>query len=199
MRRIEPTFDAPPAADAPDQDTFADEETGDENSPAFALGVSRIIDWKQLVMVPIQLGLMAVVLPLLVSVVIGGGFIAASLMVVLILAIPISIVVTAMGIVLDGESSTLTYPVYVIRRSLPLDAIRAANCQNVTQRTETGSYARMVGESGGRRIIYNKSYHVNLSGSFESRRLIFTSKYKRDQFLTYLRDYAPDCRITRWS
>lgn len=203
VKRVEPAFAASPTAYSPDratldEDPFADEEEIDEHPPGFALGVSRIRDWQQLIAVPVQLLTVALVLPVLVVAVIGGGFIAASSMVFFMAAIPVSIIVTVMGIVFDGASSTLTYPVYVIRRSIPLDAIRAANCQNVTHRTDSDSYSRLVGE-GGRRVAYTRSYHVNLSGSFESRRLKFASKYKRDQFLTYLRDYVPACRITRWS
>ena len=115
-----------------------------------------------------------------------------------IIAIPTSIVVSLMGTVFDPAKNSLTYPVYVFRRSIPLNGIRSANCQNYTHKTES-NYAKLADARSKATVLYSKSYAVNLSGDFESRRLVFNSKYKRDQFLSYLRDYAPRCRITRWS
>jgi hypothetical protein len=42
----------------------------------------------------------------------------------------------------------------------------------------------------------SKRYIVNVSGEFGARRIILHSKYKRDQFLSLLRAFAPQCRIT---
>lgn len=158
---------------------------------------ARIIDWRALVVAPIAIAIVG-----LIAVVIAAEmriqWLGLTVLIFAVIAPPLNLVVNALGVVLDPNANTLTYPVYLFRRHIPLNGIRAANCQNVTQKFDSSSYERMAGGKGGK-IHYSKSYHVNLSGDFESRRLIFTSKYKRDQFLTYLRDYVPSCRITRWS
>ncbi|MGY2811977.1 hypothetical protein ACVIHF_008707 [Bradyrhizobium sp. USDA 4506] len=41
-----------------------------------------------------------------------------------------------------------------------------------------------------------KRYFVNLSGNFGSRRIVFHTKNKRDQFLSLIRSFAPQVRIT---
>lgn len=104
------------------------------------------------------------------------------------------------GTVFDGPRNTLSYPVHVFRRSVPLSEIRDANAQTITkpafQITNTIIGFISIGQIKG--LGNTKRYLVNLSGEFGARRIAFHTKYKRDQFLSLLRTYAPDCRITRW-
>ena len=176
----------------------AQDEDGFEESPGVAGSPRRIVDWKQLLLLPVQLAFLGVIVVMIVGYGMKLPTFAVILAILFVAAVPVAFVVNAKGVLLDPAADALSYPVYVFRRRIPLSAIRAANCENVTHRSDTSMYARLVGEKGGRAQT-SKTYHVNLSGDFESRRLVFTSKYKRDQFLAYLRDFVPRCRITRWS
>lgn len=105
-----------------------------------------------------------------------------------------------MGTVFDGSKDTLSYPMYVLRRSIRLSEIRDANVQTITkpalQMTNTIIGLISVGQIKG--LGNTRRLFVNLSGGFGARRIAFHTKYKRDQFLSLLRAHAPDCRITRW-
>ena len=113
---------------------------------------------------------------------------------------PLAVWAQLMGTVFDGPRDTLSYPMYVLRRRVRLSQIRDANAQTITkpafQMTNTIIGLISVGQIRG--LGNTKRYFVNLSGDFGARRIVFHTKYKRDQFLSLLRAYAPDCRITRW-
>lgn len=175
--------------DAPDFDSNSTHETPEQKR--------RVIDWKQPLFYPIQTAFLGVVCSLIVGAGMHYPTLAAFIMVGFLIAVPTTLAVSLMGVVFDPQKGSLTYPVYIFRRSVPLSAIKAANCQNVTTKSNTSQYAATVGEKG--RTYFSKAYHVNLSGDFEARRLIFHSKYKRDQFLACLREFVPSCRVTRWS
>jgi hypothetical protein len=101
------------------------------------------------------------------------------------------------GYVFDPARDALYYPMRILRRSLRLSQVTDANCQTVTKRIR--SDPRSFGEIGSIKTRIVTRYNANLSGEFGSRRVIFYSRYKRDQFISLLREYAPHVRITRWS
>ena len=104
------------------------------------------------------------------------------------------------GAYFNGPNKLLSYPLTVFRREVRISDIRDANCQTITKpafhisNTIIGIVS--VGQIKGLGIT--KRYIVNMSGEFGSRRVIFHTKYKRDQFLSLLRSFAPHVRITRW-
>lgn len=124
----------------------------------------------------------------------------ASLLVAYLVLGPLAVWAQLMGTVFDGPRDTLSYPTYILRRRVRLSRIRDANAQTVTkpalQITNTVIGLISVGRIKG--LGNTKRYFVNLSGKFGARRIAFHTKYKRDQFLSLLHAYAPDCRITRW-
>jgi hypothetical protein len=182
-RTYEATFD--------DEQDDEGSETDGEVPPRF-----RMVDWK-------QTAYMTVWTPILLL--IGSAFatqFAPALSGIMIVAAPISIPVLLFvhlsGYLFDASQNRLSYPMYVFRRSVSLSQVDDANCQTTFQRIRTDT--RDFGEAGGQ--VKERSvrrYHANLSGDFGARRVVFFSKYKRDQFLSLLRRYAPRARITRWS
>ena len=101
-----------------------------------------------------------------------------------------------MGTYFNLAYDRISYPYYAWRLRLPLSGIHDANAQTINKRGVD------VLASLGEKNVKHKTvhhYHVNLSGDFGARRLMFRSKYKRDQFLSILRSIRPDVRITRWS
>lgn len=166
----------------------------------------RVIDWKRLVLEPVAIPTIVII------VIIGLHFLklpepvlnsmVITVVLVGLVALPANIWVNLLGVHLDQAANTLSYPVYLLRLKIPLAAIRAANCETVTKRKRVDNSMARVMDTGIRyrqRTIFKKRFWVNLSGDFESRRIRFYSQYKRDQFLTYLRDCVPGCRITRWT
>jgi hypothetical protein len=90
----------------------------------------------------------------------------------------------------------LSYPYFAWRLGLPLSGIHDANAQTINKRGV--DVLASLGEKNPKyKTVHH--YHVNLSGDFGARRLMFRSKFKRDQFLSILRTIRPDVRITRWS
>lgn len=103
------------------------------------------------------------------------------------------------GLYFDRATDKLSYPMLFFRRSIPLSKIDDANCQTITGENDPISFAiKFIGHTP-RESSPSKRYIVNVSGEFGARRVIFHSKYKRDQFLSLLRSFAPQVRITRWS
>ncbi|MCC8971208.1 hypothetical protein [Bradyrhizobium brasilense] len=90
----------------------------------------------------------------------------------------------------------LSYPYYFLRRTVRLSEISDANCQTYSKQVADLLSSILL---GGNRRKTSKHYVVNLSGDFGARRIVFRSKYKRDQFLSLIRAFAPQVRITRWS
>jgi hypothetical protein len=125
----------------------------------------------------------------------------AVLLVAYVILGPLAVWAQLMGTVFDGRADRLSYPTYVLRRRLRLSELRDANVQTTTkpafQMTNAIIGLISVGQIKG--LGNTKRYFVNLSGDFGARRIAFHTKYKRDQFLSLLRAYAPDCRITRWT
>lgn len=102
-----------------------------------------------------------------------------------------------LGIYFDQAADKLSYPMLFFRRSIHLSQIADANCQTKVGEDDPFSFViRLLGHTPTDKS-QSKRYIVNLSGDFGARRVIFHGKYKRDQFLSLLRRYAPQCRITR--
>jgi hypothetical protein len=88
---------------------------------------------------------------------------------------------------------------FCFRRSISLSKIDDANCQIKMGTDDALSFAiKPLGHTPTDKSE-SKRYVVNMSGEFSAMRVIFHSKYKRDQFLSLLRSFAPQVRITRWS
>jgi hypothetical protein len=81
-------------------------------------------------------------------------------------------------------------------KGLPLSGIHDANAQTINKRGV--DVLASLGEKNPKHKTVHH-YNVNLSGDFGARRLMFRSKFKRDQFLSILRALRPSVRITRWS
>lgn len=113
---------------------------------------------------------------------------------------PLAFFSQILGFSFDEAKNRLSYPLYAFRRKVRLSEIDDANCQTITkpafQITNTIIGLISIGQIKG--LGNTKRYFVNLSGEFGARRVVFHTKYKRDQFLSLLRAYAPNCRITRW-
>jgi hypothetical protein len=101
-----------------------------------------------------------------------------------------------MGTYFNVARDRLSYPYYAWRLRLPLSGIHDANAQTINKRGV--DVLASLGEKNPKHKTVHH-YHVNLSGDFGARRLMFRSKFKRDQFLSILRSIRPDVRITRWS
>jgi hypothetical protein len=102
------------------------------------------------------------------------------------------------GIYFNRDADKLSYPMFFFRRSVHLSEIADANCQTKVGEDDPLSFViRLLGHTPTDQSK-SKRYIVNLSGEFGARRVIFHGKYKRDQFLSLLRRYSPQCRITRW-
>lgn len=101
-----------------------------------------------------------------------------------------------MGTHFNVAGDRLSYPYFAWRLGLPLSSIHDANAQTINKRGV--DVLSSLGEKNPKyKTVHH--YHVNLSGDFGARRLIFRSEFKRNQFLSILRTIRPDVRITRWS
>jgi hypothetical protein len=179
-----------------------------------AKGKARMVDWLQCCKLPVALSVIGLLVLYGQTSDLRSGsksltdliphtkedVAVAFLLVAYIILGPLAVWAKLMGTVFDGPRDTLSYPMYVLRRSVRLSGIRDANAQTITkpafQMTNTIIGLISVGQIKG--LGSTKRYFVNLSGEFGARRIAFHTKYKRDQFLSLLRAYAPDCRITRW-
>ena len=169
----------------------------DEQDPALGSFVAtarraQMVDWIQAAYTPVAglcVGLVgAVLMTALDHSTLGGWCLLTSVM-----ASPVVLFVQLWGYVFDQANDRLSYPLYFMRRRLSLSELSDANCQSYSKRLGTSG---VDGSSASRTI---RRYAVNLSGSFGARRVVFFSKYKRDQFLSLIRHFAPHVRITRWS
>lgn len=177
--------------------SFDDEQEDGQSQPDDEVPRKfRMVDWKQTA----YLSFWAPVLLL-----VGSSFalyyvpILSGIMIVAApISVPVLLFVHLSGYVFDAAHDRLSYPMYVFRRTTILSQIDDANCQTTFQRirTDPGDFG------GGRGRVKERTvrrYIANLSGDFGARRVVFFSKHKRDQFLSLLRRYAPQARITRWS
>lgn len=158
---------------------------------------ARMVDWLQSWKAPILIG----------GVVIVAGFFlfqgngpAINRMVWLAAFVGIwTLFVQLRGLYFDRAADRLSYPMLLFRRSIQLSKIDDANCQTKKGTDDPlGLAIKLLGHTPTDKSE-SKRYIVNMSGEFGARRIIFHSKYKRDQFLSLLRSFAPQVRITRWS
>jgi hypothetical protein len=167
----------------------------------------RIIDWVKVFTTPILILTNAATLGLLGAIALGQTKSATNIQQVLyvacliiLFAAPIlflsSILSQLLGTYFNVARDRLSYPYYAWRLRLPISAIQDANAQTINKRGV--DYLASMGEKNIKHKTIHH-YHVNLSGDFGARRLMFRSKFKRDQFLSILRAIRPDVRITRWS
>jgi hypothetical protein len=169
-------------------DPLQETDTGAEDAPTKK---AWMVDWKQAGYSPVACFFTGIAVVVLLNVfnhqsLAGYGFLAC------IVASPIVLLIHLWGYVFDPVKDRLSYPLYFIRRRLPLSELSDANCQSYSRTQRTSG----IDGSSASRIV--RHYAVNLSGSFGARRAVFFSKYKRDQFLSLVRAYAPQARITRW-
>jgi hypothetical protein len=158
----------------------------------------RMIDWLQCWKTPAFFGIASVLIPMMAF---QGSPTAMDTAIFgcLLASVPWAIVSQLRGLYFDRGADKLSYPLYFFRRSVRLSEIADANCQ--TKPGHDDPFSILVGLIGLRATDdpRSKRYIVNLSGDFGARRIVLHSKYKRDQFLSLVRSFAPECRITRWT
>jgi hypothetical protein len=117
------------------------------------------------------------------------------------LSAPLAAIANFLGYVFDPTQDRMSFPTYVIRRSVPISEIRDANAETITTRRtfDPNKSARLAGDFSWKptRKVTTRSHVVTVSGDFGVRIMRFGARYKRDQFLSILRAVAPQCRITR--
>lgn len=92
----------------------------------------------------------------------------------------------------DPDAGTVSLPGW-LSASVNLAEIRDANCDMQSRLSIWTLVAMLM-----MRTAESRFYAVNLSGEFGSHVALFASKRGRDHFLSGLRQYAPQCRITRY-
>lgn len=175
---------------------------------------ARMIDWLQCCKLPVAFSLIGFLIVFTLVDKISKGaktlpnllpttredFLVAGLAVAFVILGPLAFFSQILGVAFNAARDRLSYPLYVFRRTVRLSEIHDANSQTMTkpafQITNTIIGLVSVGQIKG--LGTTKRYFVNMSGDFGARRIVFHTKYKRDQFLSLLRSFAPQCRITRW-
>jgi hypothetical protein len=164
---------------------------------------ARMVDWLQCVKLPVMFALLGTILIIFAmkSPDLRGVATYVVLAALLFLGVGLFALMTQLrGIYFNGPKDSLSYPLTVFRRGVQISDVRDANCQTITKPafhiTNTIIGIVSVGQIKG--LGTTKRYILNMSGEFGSRRVIFHTKYKRDQFLSLLRRFAPHVRITRW-
>lgn len=156
---------------------------------------NRVVDWLKVCTTPVLIAFNAaivfVALAATLSPTIGMiGFVVVPI------AFVSALTSHLMGTHFNVPGDRLSYPYFAWRLGLPLSGIHDANAQTINKRGV--DVLASLGEKNPKyKIVHH--YHVNLSGDFGGRRLMFRSKFKRDQFLSILRTIRPGVRITRWS
>jgi hypothetical protein len=190
--RIEPTFAI--------EGNYSDD---DGESGQLENQKSRMVDWLQSIKLPFTMLFVVPVIAILpVETIfkdthsVGTSIFVVIWFLVSLATIAAALIVQLIGFSFNAEKNLLSYPYYFLRRKVHLSEIDDANCQVVTK--QGFDLASVIGErTSGPKTT--KRYDVNLSGEFGARRIVFHSKYKRDEFLSLIRKYAPHVRITRWS
>lgn len=187
-------FETPIASTA-----FASREEGiDQVEQLNGRNQFRMIDWLQCWKTPVFFGIASVLIPLMAF---QGkpNAIDMGILCSVLAFVPWAAISQLGGLYFDRNADKLSYPLFLFRRSVRLSAIADANCQ--TKMGHDDPFSILVSLIGLRATDDPKSkrYIVNLSGEFGARRIVLHSKYKRDQFLSLLQSFAPQCRITRWT
>jgi hypothetical protein len=156
---------------------------------------ARIVDWLKVTTTPVLIAFNASLIFIALSAMLSPKWGAAGFVVVPI-AFVSALASHLMGTQFDAVNDRLSYPYFAWRLRLPLSGIHDANAQTINKRG-----VDVLISLGERNTKYKtvQHYHVNVSGDFGARRLMFRSKFKRDQFLSILRAIRPNVRVTRWS
>ncbi|TFW57945.1 hypothetical protein CT676_27505 [Bradyrhizobium sp. MOS001] len=156
---------------------------------------NRIVDWLKVCTTPVLIAFNASIVFVGLAGTLSPTFGTIGLVVVPI-AFGLALTSHLMGTHFNVPGDRLSYPYFAWRLGLPLSGINDANAQTINKRGV--DVLASLGEKNPKyKTVHH--YHVNLSGDFGARRLMFRSKFKRDQFLSILRTIRPDVRITRWS
>ncbi|WP_315795692.1 hypothetical protein [Bradyrhizobium sp. SZCCHNRI3043] len=156
---------------------------------------NRIIDWVKVFTTPVLIAFNAAIVFVVLAETLSPTFGMVGFAVVPI-ALVSALTSHLMGTHFNVSGDRLSYPYFAWRLGLPLSGIHDANAQTINKRGV--DVLASLGETNPKyKTVHH--YHVNLSGDFGARRLMFRSKFKRDQFLSILRTIRPDVRITRWS
>jgi hypothetical protein len=169
----------------------------------------RIVDWVQVITVPVELLGVLICTVLLLPIIIAwikppttvGLFILIILPGGVLVGLICAIYAQLAGIMFDPAKDLLVIPAYSIRRRIRISEIRDANSEFAPRGTFFGAAMAAVARAtnDGKTAKPQKLYIVNLSGTFGSRQARFMSKKRRDQFLSDLRQYAPHVKITRFA
>jgi hypothetical protein len=156
---------------------------------------NRIVDWLKVCTTPVLIAFNAAIVFVALAATLSPTFGMIGFAVVPI-AFVSALTSHLMGTHFNVLGDRLSYPYFAWRLGLPLSGIHDANAQTINKRG-----VDVVASLGEKNPKYKTvhHYHVNLSGDFGARRLMFRSKFKRDQFLSILRTIRPDVRVTRWS
>jgi hypothetical protein len=160
-----------------------------------SVGSTRIVDWLKVATTPVLIAFNASLVFVALSTMLSPIWTTVGFAVVPI-AFVSALTFHLMGTHFDPVRDRLSYPYLAWRLRLPLSGIQDANAQTISKRGV--DVLASLGEKNPKHKTVHH-YHVNLSGDFGARRLMFRSKFKRDQFLSILRALRPDVRITRWS
>lgn len=156
---------------------------------------NRIVDWLKVCTTPVLIAFNAAIVFVALAATLSPTFGMIGFVVVPI-AFVSALTSHLMGTHFNVPGDRLSYPYFAWRLGLPLSGIHDANAQTINKRGV--DFVASLGEKNPKyKTVHH--YHVNLSGDFGARRLMFRSKFKRDQFLSILRTIRPDVRVTRWS
>jgi hypothetical protein len=180
------------------------DDVDDDSAPELVpiTGTNRLIDWVKVFTTPVLVTFNIFMISITLAITSDQTHfsILGKLAQFGLFAVPIvfvsSLISQLLGTCFNIQNDRLSYPYYAWRLRLKLSEIRDANAQTLNKRAL--DIPASLGEKNPKFKIVSH-YHVNLSGDFGARRLMFRSKFKRDQFLSILRAVLPGVRITRWS
>jgi hypothetical protein len=172
-----------------------DSEDIEDDVDQIPMESNRIVDWLKVCTAPVLIAFNASIVVVALAGTLSPTFGMIGFVVVPI-AFASALASHLMGTNFNVSGDRLSYPYFAWRLGLPLSGIHDANAQTINKRGV--DVLASLGEKNPKyKTVHH--HHVNLSGDFGSRRLMFRSKFKRDQFLSILRTIRPDVRITRWS
>jgi hypothetical protein len=173
---------------ADDEDEFEAEAI--DGAP---LGSTRMVDWFRAFGTPMIIAICGFLAALALAQIFPGAWYALAAISLTPFLVLLSIFVEFSGYKFsDGK---LSYPMYLVRRTIDLADLRDATGETTTKRRKS-DYGRIIGETKSVTTV-TKTYAVHLSGAFGVRTMTFSSVKKREQFFSLLHVYAPQARIRR--
>jgi hypothetical protein len=187
--------DEPAEVDRHQATAEPDSEDIEDDVDQIPMESNRIVDWLKVCTTPVLIAFNASIVFVALA-----GTLSPTFGMIGFVVVPIAFVSALtshlMGTHFNVSGDRLSYPYFAWRLGLPLSGIHDANAQTINKRGV--DVLASLGEKNPKyKTVHH--YHVNLSGDFGARRLMFRSKFNRDQFLSILRTIRPDVRITRWS